>query len=176
MESNHEKNLSTKPTEAGQDPRLSCTDVDAQRAQGVEHTAGERARTPVELIGTPLGDLADARLPRRARLERPRDFRAVFENPEKSVDSCFTVLARLNGGRPARIGLVISKKCGRRAVNRSRLKRVARESFRQRRHDLHGIDLIVLCRHGASVSSNSRLFSSLSVHWKCVRDKLCAIC
>ncbi|MCG6863215.1 MAG: ribonuclease P protein component [Chromatiaceae bacterium] len=110
-----------------------------------------------------------------ARLRRPADFRKVFAQPAKSIDSCFTVLARPNGHRPARIGLAISKKNARRAVDRSRIKRVVRESFRQRRHHLHGIDLVVLCRRSAVTLPNGRLFSSLSAHWTSVRDQLCAI-
>lgn len=70
----------------------------------------------------------------------------------------------------------MSKKCARRAVDRNRLKRVARESFRQRRHGLQGIDFVVLCRRGALTSPTGRLFASLSGHWERILDQLCESC
>ncbi|MEA3274020.1 MAG: ribonuclease P protein component [Pseudomonadota bacterium] len=100
----------------------------------------------------------------------------MFANPAKSVDACFTVLARRTDTEPARLGLAISKKCARRAVDRSRLKRVVRESFRRHRADLYGLDLVVLCRRDAVGSRSQRLFDSLSVHWKRILDQLCASC
>ena len=172
----YETNISTKPAQARPDPRLSCAHVHAQWSQGADGASCKGSRALGDLIDTPLGSSADARLPRHARLRRPGDFRNVFAKPEKSVDSCFTVLARRNGRQPARLGLAISKKCARRSVDRSRLKRVVRESFRRRRHRLHGIDLVVLCRRSAVTSQNSRLFSSLTVHWNRVQDQLCATC
>ena len=46
-------------------------------------------------------------------------------------------------GSGARLGLVIGKKLLRRAVDRNRVKRCIRESFRLRRSDLPACDLIV---------------------------------
>ncbi|MCB2261332.1 MAG: ribonuclease P protein component [Candidatus Thiosymbion ectosymbiont of Robbea hypermnestra] len=115
-----------------------------------------------------------ARLPRRARLKRPGDFRSLFARPALSVDACFAVRARHNDNRPARLGLAVSKKSARRAVERSRLKRVVRESFRHHRHHLHGVDLVVVCRRRAVTLSNGRLFPSLTAHWKRIQERLCA--
>lgn len=122
------------------------------------------------------GDTADTGFPRWARLSRAEDFKNLFAQPTKSVDSCFTVLARYNDHRPARLGLAISKKYARRAVDRNRIKRIVRESFRHYRHHLYGIDLVVFCRYHTAISPNSRLMSSLAVHWKRIRERLCVLC
>jgi ribonuclease P protein component len=50
---------------------------------------------------------------------------------------------------PARLGLVVSKKHLKRAVDRNRFKRVVRESFRHHQEQLKGLDIVVLARNGA---------------------------
>lgn len=70
----------------------------------------------------------------------------------------------------------MAKRCARRAVDRNRLKRIVRESFRVAKDDLPNADFVVLCRAAAPASSNARLFASLSDHWKRIRDQLCASC
>ena len=62
--------------------------------------------------------------------------------------------------------MAVSKKYARRAVDRNRIKRVIRESFRCGRKDLGGIDYVVLNRKGTDCIGNSILFESLSRHWK----------
>jgi len=120
--------------------------------------------------------LTDARFPQQARLKRSGDFRSLFAQPAISTDSCFKIFARPNGRESARLGLAISKRYARRAVDRSRLKRIVRESFRQQRHCLPGVDLVVLSRRRAVTLPNGRLFSSLAAHWKRVRERLCVTC
>jgi len=173
--SRDEENLSTEPHQAGQDPRFPRTHGHTKWAQNPEGTPRQGTWAPGDLIDhLSPGKPVNTRFKRQARLCRPGDFRDVFAKPKKSVDSFFTVLARDNGRSSARLGLAISKKCARRAVDRNRLKRIVRESYRHHRDHLKGIDFVVLCRRGSLTSPNSRLFSSLSAHWKRIRDQLCA--
>jgi ribonuclease P protein component len=92
-------------------------------------------------------------------------FKRVFDNPSRSTDKFFTVLARDNGGQEARLGLAVAKKFAKRAVDRNRLKRLIRESFRNHKAELVGLDLVVLIRPATAKQENSRLFSSLETHW-----------
>ena len=78
----------------------------------------------------------------------------------------FTVLSRENRGKGARLGLAISKKNCRLAVQRNRLKRVVRESFRSHKEMLGGLDFVVMCQTAASRARNKELFDSLSEHWQ----------
>ena len=78
----------------------------------------------------------------------------------------FTVLSRENRKKGARLGLAISKKNCRLAVQRNRLKRVVRESFRSHKDDLGGLDVVVMCQAAASRASNKKLFDSLAAHWQ----------
>ena len=82
------------------------------------------------------------------------------------------MLARSNGQGSARLGLAVSKKHLRRAVDRNRVKRIARESFRLIHAQAQGIDFIVLARNSTVRCANSELHSSLQRHWRRLIDKL----
>lgn len=118
----------------------------------------------------------DQRFPRSARLLVAADFSRVFERPLRSADALFEVKARPAPApvTDARLGLAISRKCARRAVDRNRLKRAIRESFRRVRPRLCGLDLVVLCRRAAVSADAGALAASLDVHWQRLRDRVCA--
>lgn len=85
----------------------------------------------------------------------------MFERRQRVGDSYFTVVWYRHGQGPARLGLAIARKQVRRAVDRNRLKRVARECFRHQRDALHGIDLVVMARAEAAATDKARLHESL---------------
>lgn len=63
-----------------------------------------------------------------------------------------------------KLGLAIAKKRAKRAVDRNRLKRVARESFRHHSHQLDGLELVVMNRDAAAgekISKVRRSFDGL---------------
>jgi ribonuclease P protein component len=97
---------------------------------------------------------------------KPEQFRRVFQHPIKTTDDFFTVLCRPSNLASPRLGMAVSKKYARRAVDRNRIKRVIRESFRCNKQDLGGIDFVVLNRKGTYRIDNSILFESLSRHWE----------
>jgi ribonuclease P protein component len=106
------------------------------------------------------------RFSRTARLLTAADFKRVFQDPIKTNDALFTVLARPNDRRDARLGLAISKKNVRMAVDRNRVKRLVRESFRKRQASLAGLDLVVLGRRGLGDQPNPLILESLRGHWE----------
>ena len=76
------------------------------------------------------------------------------------------VLGRSNQLGEARLGLGIAKKHVKLAIDRNRIKRVIRESFRHHRKLINGMDLVVLAKAGTMGLTNKQLFSSLESHWK----------
>lgn len=71
---------------------------------------------------------------------------------------------REHAGRQARLGLAIAKKQIPRAVDRNRIKRVIRESFRL--HQLQDHDFVVLARRDTASATNRQLSRSLARHWE----------
>ena len=112
-----------------------------------------------------------ARFLKRARLLKPAEFSRVFKQAIRSSDRHFTILASGNKFAYPRLGLAISKKNAKRAVDRNRIKRIIRESFRQHQSQLPAADFVVLAKPGTRKASNGELFDSLDGHWKrlCVK-------
>lgn len=90
----------------------------------------------------------------------------MFAKATPSRDKFFTVLTRANDGAEARLGLVVSKKGAKLAVQRNRVKRIIRESFRHSTAELAGLDFVVLAQPAASKAENKILFDSLAQHWR----------
>ncbi|HUQ51417.1 MAG TPA: ribonuclease P protein component [Gammaproteobacteria bacterium] len=99
------------------------------------------------------------------RLHSAAEFGRVFAEPARSSDRFFTVLARSSGRTLARLGLTVSRRAARRAVDRNKLKRLARESFRHQRA-LPPWDFVVLARPGADKAERQALRASLDRHFE----------
>jgi ribonuclease P protein component len=73
---------------------------------------------------------------------------------------------RDNGLDHARLGLAISKRVSKRAVERNRIKRLLRESFRRVRHQLPPVDLMVMAREQAAGVPGAELLREIDGLWK----------
>lgn len=113
---------------------------------------------------------------RRARLTRAVEYQRVFAQAERSSSRSLTVLARANGLAQARLGLAISRKVAARAVQRNRIKRTVRESFRYHQALLKGWDIVVLARPPAAASEAATLRAELQQHWNRLKQRPCAPC
>lgn len=112
-----------------------------------------------------------ARFSPRQRLHTPQEFGRVFADPLRSSDRFFTVLARPNPHAVARLGLTISRRVAKRAVDRNRLKRLARESFRLQ-DSLPTWDFVVMAKPGADASERAPLRESLDGHFERLRAQI----
>lgn len=104
-------------------------------------------------------------LGRAERLTDPRAYERVFAEAQRSRDRYFTVLARSGESGAARLGLAVSRRVDKRAVQRNRLKRLIRESFRHNKQRVAGLDLVVIARPAAAGADNPTLFAALKRHW-----------
>lgn len=93
--------------------------------------------------------MPDSGFSRESRLLCAGDFTPVFQRPDARVSNRhILILARSSDHSVARLGTVVSRKNARLAVQRNRIKRVFRESFRLRKHEFATIDLVMLARPG----------------------------
>jgi len=101
------------------------------------------------------------------RLLNSNDFQTVFDDaPLRTSHQHFLFLARQNQLDCPRLGLVIAKKHIRHAVDRNRMKRLIRETFRAKQQQLAGIDVIVLARKGMHETTNVMLIEQLNKQWQ----------
>ena len=100
------------------------------------------------------------------RLLNSKDFQIVFDDaPLRTSHQHILFLARINSLNCPRLGLVIAKKHIRQAVERNRMKRLIRETFRAKQQQLAGIDVIVLARKGMNDVSNAVVIEHLNGQW-----------
>lgn len=101
------------------------------------------------------------------RLLTPRDFQAVFDGAQcKVVHPPFLMLIRANVNSQPRLGLVMAKKKVRLAVERNRLKRLIRTSFRLHQHELPAADVVFVARQGLDQLDNAAFLALLDKAWQ----------
>jgi len=106
------------------------------------------------------------------RLLNSSDFQPIFNDaPFRASHKYFLILARPGATDNSRIGLVIAKKNIRLAVDRNRIKRLARECFRHLAFDNVSIDAVFLTRRGLGELDNHEFSQQLQQQWQRVIKK-----
>lgn len=113
-----------------------------------------------------LKSVSEYRFSRELRLLAPSDFTPVFNNPIVASCPAFTILAIKTDIEHPRLGLTIAKKRVKKANARNRLKRLIRESFRHKQHQLPNIDIVVMAKNGADKLDNEVLAKHLEKLWR----------
>lgn len=110
--------------------------------------------------------------PKTHRLLKPKQFEAVFADASIRASNRYClILSRPNDESNPKLGLIIAKKHIRLAVERNRIKRVIRESFRQHQHQLPPINAIVLARKGLDTLENKDIHDLMTLLWKKICQK-----
>ncbi len=82
-------------------------------------------------------------------LRHAADFARIYARKQRAGDEHLLVFADVSPERITRIGLSVSKQHGN-AVRRVRIKRLLREAYRLKQHDIsEGLDLILIPRIGS---------------------------
>ncbi len=74
----------------------------------------------------------------------------------------------------ARLGITVARRAVPGAVSRNRLKRLVRESFRNRRWMMPALDVVVQVKSPAAAAGNEEIRVSLESHWQEL-EKRCAV-
>jgi ribonuclease P protein component len=108
------------------------------------------------------------------RLRSPQQFQNTFSQGRRISAALFRLhvllqapqaMAADNQAR-ARLGISVSKRVAAHAVERNRIKRIARESFRHRRMQLPPGDYVLLAQRDAANASPDALRDALSALWQ----------
>ncbi len=102
---------------------------------------------------------------RELRLLTPEHYQNVFQQAHRAGSPHFTIIARDNNLTHPRLGLAVPKKQIKTAVGRNRFKRLARESFRNKQHQLPNKDFVVIAKKSAQDLSNDEMFQLFDKLW-----------
>lgn len=87
--------------------------------------------------------MASFRFTKQAKIVKTDDFSSVFNLRKRIANKHLVMRYRLNEAGTARLGLIVSKKTSKLAVQRNYMRRVLRELFRLNRHRLPVVDLVI---------------------------------
>jgi ribonuclease P protein component len=103
-------------------------------------------------------------LPRTARLLRPADFAALKQHGKRFTTRHFVIEHRPNAAA-ARLGMAVSRRVSKKAVERNRIRRQIREQFRLNQPRLPHADVLVIARPSAAGRANADLRLDLDLVW-----------
>ena len=101
------------------------------------------------------------------RIHCAADYKSVFDGALFKVHQPhFLFLAKYTEQPNSRLGIVVAKKKVRRAHERNRVKRLARESFRLHQQQLDQLDIVVMPKNGIDAIPNAELHQQLQFAWQ----------
>jgi ribonuclease P protein component len=83
----------------------------------------------------------------------------------------FAVTARQNNEGHPRLGMAVASKLAGGSVERNRIRRVVRESFRLKQHELPAVDLVVSARPRSRGATNAELRAGIEELWGKVKQQ-----
>ena len=108
--------------------------------------------------------------PAHKRLRRKSEFDATYARGRRFGDGFFAVTASSNDKFGARLGMAVAVRTAGNAVERNRIRRIIRDSFRLHQHSLPAVDLVVSARPKARGAPGAELHASLAALWRNIID------
>ncbi|MBL0162361.1 MAG: ribonuclease P protein component [Xanthomonadales bacterium] len=105
-------------------------------------------------------------LPRTARLLKAGDFAALRGKSRRISARHFLAEYSPNDQANSRLGQAVSRRVSKRAVDRNRIKRLVRESYRHVRSELACVDILLIARSSAVTTSATELREDLAGLWR----------
>jgi ribonuclease P protein component len=99
------------------------------------------------------------------RLRRPAEFQLVYAQGRKFGNEYFSAAVNTNLIAHPRLGLSIAARTIGNAVQRNRVKRVVRDSFRIQQRSLPAVDIVIGARVAAKDTPNAQLRVGLQQLW-----------
>lgn len=109
--------------------------------------------------------MANSGFSKALRLQNASEFEAVFSRNQFKVSNRYFLILALPSEHCSRLGIVVAKKNIPLAVQRNRVKRLIRETFRLSTEIPEGLDMVVLVRKGADKLANADIRQNLQRLW-----------
>jgi ribonuclease P protein component len=113
-----------------------------------------------------LNALISFRFRSNQRVLKSKDFRKISQVGTRVFVKDFLAVVSNAHTDIGRIGITVSKKCSKKAVERNRIKRLVRESYRLNADCLQTKDVVVIAKVHTSEKPNPVLSSELNRLWK----------
>ncbi len=97
------------------------------------------------------------------RITKARDYAHIFQQGNHSQGKFWKLIACPSDQENPRLGLAISKKICKRAVDRNLFKRIARETFRQNRDNFDLLDFVVMIKKTPNTDNQALVSDLLSL-------------
>ena len=98
-----------------------------------------------------------------ARITKARDYAHIFQQGVHSQGKFWKLIASASVQANPRLGLAISKKICKRAVDRNLFKRIARETFRQNQDNFDLLDFVVMIKKMPNIDNQALTSDLLSL-------------
>ena len=107
-----------------------------------------------------------------SRLLGPSQYSSVFQRADFKLSSASLLILVKKSAQAPRLGIVVAKKNVKSAVQRNRLKRIIRESFRLRQEEFGTIDMVILARQGLDKMDNQNVLVQINLLFDELVNKL----
>lgn len=103
------------------------------------------------------------RFPPSLRIRKRAEFKRLQAGSRKLHSTHLLVIINPAAGPDSRIGVTVTTRVDKRAIQRNRIKRIVRETFRHLREQLGGtFDIVVIARQNATDCSSGELRTELT--------------
>jgi ribonuclease P protein component len=119
-----------------------------------------------------MTETSENTFPKSIRLLNAKDYSDVFSSVDiKLSTQYFLCLARKRSSSNPRLGIIVAKKNVRLAVNRNRVKRLLRESFRIHKREIPCYDIVMLAKHSSNNADAEKISKELQYVWRKLKQK-----
>ena len=119
-----------------------------------------------------MSSIAEYGFPRQARLLTPKQYQSVFSKSRRISCPEFLFIYAPSDCSRSRLGFAVAKKQVKKAVDRNRLKRLVRESYRKHQSKLPDIDLVFMVRKSILELDNKTIHLKLEETWHRLINRL----
>ena len=105
------------------------------------------------------------------RLLKPSEFQNIYKHGQWVANRELVANFKSQNNHTSRLGITVSKKVSKRAIDRNRIKRQIREWFRRKKQLCVDFDLIITAKPSAKIKTNQEIQHSLDDLWRKVQKK-----